>query len=64
MVINKKASKIYKFFVSQIVFFSIKFCVTIFVSSSIISSHVIVESSIMLAKYFPFLQLHVAWFQI
>ena len=31
---------------------------------SIISSHVITESSIILAKYFPFSQLHVEGFQI
>ena len=32
--------------------------------SSIISSHVITELSVILAKYFPFLQLHVEGFQI
>ena len=30
---------------------------------TIISSHIIAELSIILAKYFPFLQLHVAGFQ-
>ena len=32
--------------------------------SSIISSHVITELSVILAKYFPFLQLHVEGFKI
>ena len=45
MVINKKTSKIFKFFVLQIAFFSLKFAVTAFAFSSIISSHVITESS-------------------
>ena len=42
---------------------SIKFLQFVFVSSMILS-HVIAESSAVLAKYFPFLQLHVAGFQI
>ena len=41
---------------------SIKFLRFVFVSSMILS-HVIAESSAVLAKYFPFLQLHVAGFQ-
>ena len=65
MVINKRASKIEKFFVSHIAFLSLKFVVTVFGSSvSIISSHDITESSIILAKNLPFLELHVAGFQI
>ena len=63
MVINKKASKIYKFFVSQVTFLSLKFIVTVFVVS-IISSHLTTEWSIILPKDLPFLQLHVAGFQI
>ena len=51
-------------FFLQVSFFSLKIVVTVFVSSSIISSYVITELSIILAKYFPFLQLHVAGFQI
>ena len=52
-------------------FFSLKFVGIVFVSStydlasaSIISPDVITESSIIFAKYLPFLQLHVAGFQI
>ena len=50
-------------------FFSLKFVGIVFVSSSWDlashhSSHVIAESSIILAKYLPFLQLHVSGFQI
>ena len=45
-------------------FFSLKFVVNVFISSSIISLHVITESSITLVKYLPFSQLHVAGFQI
>ena len=63
MVINKEDSKVQKFFVLQIAFLSIKFVLTVFVSSSITSSHVITESSIILAKYLPFSQLQVAGFQ-
>ena len=58
----------FRFFILKIAFFVLKFVViTNFVSSSydsIISSHVITKSSIILAKYFPFSQLHVAGFQI
>ena len=64
MVINKNASEIKKFFVLHIALFSLKFVVTAFVSSSIISLHVITESSTKLAKYFPFLQLYVPGCQI
>ena len=52
-----------KFCVLQVAFFSLKFLGTVFVSP-IISSQVIAESSIILANYFPFSQLHVAGFQI
>ena len=55
MVINKNTRKIYKFCVLQFVLFSFKFIG--------IASHIIAESSIILAKYFPFSQLHVAGFQ-
>ena len=69
MVINKTASKIYKIFVLQILQFYNLFFGIVFVSSSFdlasasasrISLHVITESSIILAKYFPLLPLHVA----
>ena len=43
--------------------FSLKF-VGIVLVSTIISSHVITESSIKPAKYLPFSRLHVAGFQI
>ena len=58
-------SKIKKI-VLHVIFFSLK-CFEIVFASSIISSHVITESSIILAKYLPFSQfsqLHVAGFQI
>ena len=71
MIMNKKASKISKFFILQIVFFSFKFVVTVFVSllhdvaaASITLSQVITKSSIILAKYLLFSQLHVAGVQI
>ena len=53
--------------------FAVKFIVNCFVkfvlqkqlsSASITSSHVIFESSITLAKYLPFSQLHVAGFRM
>ena len=44
-------------------FFSLKIVVTVF-ASFIISSQVITKLSTILAKYLPFLQLHVAGFQI
>ena len=43
--------------------FSLKLVGTVFVVS-LFSSHLITESSVTHAKYFPFLQLHVAGFQI
>ena len=55
MVINKKASKIKKFFI--LLFYrlhlSLKFVGIVFVSS-IISLHPITELSIIFAKYLPF----------
>ena len=66
MVINKKTSKLLKFDASQVIFFSLKFVEIFFVFSSyhsITSSQIIAESSIILARYFPFSQLHVAWSQ-
>ena len=55
----------YKFCLLQIIFFSLTFVSSLFylASASIISSHIIAESSIVLAKCFIFLQLHVAEFQ-
>ena len=44
--------------------FSIKFDGLVFVSVSINSSHVITEVSIILAKYLPVSQIHVAGFKI
>ena len=61
-LINSQVN-IRNFFVLQISFFLFKFVVTVFVSFPIISSHVITELSIILAKYLPVLQLHVAGFQ-
>ena len=52
----KRKVKYTFFFVLQIAFFSLKFVVTVFVSSLIISSHVITESLIISATYVPFLQ--------
>ena len=63
MVTNKKFTKIGKLYVLQVNYFSLKFVETVFVFC-IISSQEMIESSIMLAKYLPFLQLHVAVFQI
>ena len=56
-------------YILQIAFFSLKFVKTVFVSSSYdlgsaILSHVTTELSIILAKYLPFLQLHVEGFQM
>ena len=48
------ASKIYKFCVLQITFFSLKFVWTVFISSTELSS--------ILAKYFTFSQLHLGGF--
>ena len=66
MVIKKKASKIAKFCLLQVILFSLKFVSSLFGLAyvSIISSHLITELSIILSKYFPFLQLHVEEFQI
>ena len=76
MVIHEKLNVEILCFASDV--FSLKFIGIAFVSSSIniassydlasafaslISSHLIIESSIILAKYFPFLQQHVARFQ-
>ena len=54
------------FFALQVAFFSLKFVGIVFISSSrdsITSTQIIAESSTILAKYFPFLQMHVAGFQ-
>ena len=71
MVINKNASKIQKFCVSHVAFFTLKFIGIVFLSSSnelvsasIILSHIITEFSVILTKYLTFSQLHVAGFQI
>ena len=71
MVINKKASKIQKFvemFFVGIGFFWKSFCRITFFGmvfvTYIISSHVITESSIILARYLSFSQAHVAGFQM
>ena len=56
MVIYKNASKIQKFCILQVAFFSLKFVSLSY--DSVISSHVIIESSIILTKYFPFSRLH------
>ena len=66
VVTNKKASKIKKFYVLQIAFL-LNFVGIVSVSlsyNSIALSHVIAKSFIILAKYFPLLQLHVEGFQI
>ena len=62
MRINKKASKTRKVFVYTFFFF-IKIGCNCFLSS-IILLHVITESSVIFAEYLPFLQLHLAGFQI
>ena len=71
VVINKKASKIQKFvemFFVGIGFFWKSFCRITFFGmvfvTYIISSHVITESSIILARYLSFSQAHVAGFQM
>ena len=66
MVIYKNTSKLWKFCVFQVPFFSLKFVVIVFVSSlhdSITLSHITAEPSRILAKHFQFSQLHVAGFQ-
>ena len=60
VLIDKKQAK-YRFFVCYSLLFSLKFVETIFVSS-IILSHVIAETSIILAKHFPFSHLYVLGF--
>ena len=62
MVRNKKTSKKWKFCPLQVIQFSLKLVWIVFISSSydsITSLHVITESYIILAKYFPFLQISV-----
>ena len=72
MAFNKKASKIYKFFLLKTTFFWLKFVGILFVGKifvriyfviSIIPSR-ITELSTILPKYLLFSQLHVAGFQI
>ena len=64
IVISKSASKIQNFFVLYIFFFLLKFVGTVCFVFFLILSHAITESSIILAKYLPFLELHKAGFQI
>ena len=64
MIINKRASEIYIFFVLQITFISLKFFPTVFVFAPIISFQVISEFSVVLVKYFSFSELPVAGFKI
>ena len=52
MVINKMQVKYRNFVFHRLLFFTLKFVGTAFVSF-IISSHVITESSIILVKYLP-----------
>ena len=61
MVFNKKVSVISKLFCDTGALFLFKNFWNNFVFS-IISSHVITELSIILAKYLPFSQLHIAGF--
>ena len=66
MVINKKVSKISKFV--KVVFVGTDFVKvlsvgTVFVAS-VISSHVMIETSMILPSYLSFLHPHVAGFQI
>ena len=63
IVIDKKVSQIHKFFISQIICFFITICWNS-CFSSIISSHINTKSSITLAKYLPFSQMHLKGFQI
>ena len=54
------------FCVLQVTFFSLKFVKIFFIFSSydfITSSQMIAESSMILAKYFPFSQIHLLGFQ-
>ena len=64
MIINKKASKIYIFFVLQITFFPLKLFPNVFVFVLIISFQVISEFSVVLVKCFSFSELPVARFKI
>ena len=59
MVINKK--EVTYRTLQKVLFFVTVFVGTVFVSS-ITASHVIIELSIILPAYLPFLQLHVAAF--
>ena len=61
MAINEKANKIYKFV--EVLFVRTAFVGTVF-AVSIISSAVMTETSVRLAKYLPFSQIHVSGFQI
>ena len=60
-IINKKAIEIKK--LVEVLFVGTVFVETIFIVS-IVSSHITTESSIMLPKYLPFLQLHGVGFKI
>ena len=73
MVIDKKVGRIYKFFILQTNFFSLKFVGILFVGTafvrtpfavSVISLHIVTESSTMLPAHLSFSQLHVVGFQI
>ena len=73
MVIDKRQGKYVIFcftgsFYRFLSFFYLKFAdilliVTVFVVS-VISSHITIESSIILSAYLAFLQLHLGWFQV
>ena len=67
-LIETNASKIYKLSILQVPFLSLKFIAIDFSDScrtvSMISSHVIIDSSVVLSKYLPFSQIHVLGFQI
>ena len=69
MIINEKASKLFKFFVA--IFVEVRFAVMVFVALlydlatlSIIPSQVIIDSLRKLAKYSPVSGIHEAGFQI
>ena len=76
MVINEKMCEIKKFSFLQFTFYSLTFVGTVFVEvisvevvfirtfTSILSSHIITESPIILPKYLPFSQVRVLGFQI
>ena len=61
VVINKNASKIQKLCVLQVAFFSLKLVRIVFVLSSSLALRPNLYT--ILAKYFPFSQLHVAEYQ-